>query len=91
MSNSDFETLVHLCLESDSILIDGKGFKQQSGLAMGNNLAPVLAIIYMNEIDQQITTKTNGLVILKRYIDDYFAFILSRQISGEWRQTPDDC
>ena len=67
MSNSDFETLVHLCLESDSILIDGKGFKQQSGLAMGNNLAPVLAIIYMNEIDQQITTKTNGLVILKRY------------------------
>ena len=83
MSNSDFETLVHLCLESDSILIDGKGFKQQSGLAMGNNLAPVLAIIYMNEIDQQITTKTNGLVILKRYIDDYFAFILSRQISGD--------
>ena len=45
MSNNDFETLVHLCLESDSILIDGKGFKRQSGLAIGNNLAPVLAII----------------------------------------------
>ena len=42
----------------------------------------------MNEIDHQITTKTNGLVILKRYIDDYFAFILSRQIPGD---THDDC
>lgn len=83
MSNNDFETLVHLCLESDSILIDGKGFKQQSGLAMGNNLAPILAIIYMNEIDCQIIDKTDGQVILKRYIDDYFAFILSRQISGD--------
>ncbi len=53
MSSNDFETLVHLSLESDSILIDGKSFKQQSGLAMGN----VLAIIYMNEIDCQIPTK----------------------------------
>ena len=39
MSNNDFETLVHLCLESDSILIDGKGFKQQSGLAMAKAFA----------------------------------------------------
>jgi hypothetical protein len=65
---------------------DGKGFKQQSGLDMANNLAPALAIIYMNEIDCQITTKTNGVVILKRYIDDYFAcnlYYRSRQISGD--------
>ncbi len=30
-----------------------------------------------------ITEKFNGLVNLKRYIDDYFAFLLSRQISFE--------
>jgi hypothetical protein len=45
LSDKDFEELVRLCLTSDSILIGNKSYKQQSGLAMGNNLAPILAII----------------------------------------------
>jgi hypothetical protein len=53
LSDEDFEELVRLCLKSDSVLIDNKGYKQQSGLAMGSNLAPILAIIYMNEIDNK--------------------------------------
>jgi hypothetical protein len=49
LSNEDFEELVRLCLKSDSVSIGNKGYKQQSGLVMGSNLAPILAIIYMNE------------------------------------------
>ena len=52
MSGKDFEALVRLCLTSDTVLINGKGYKQKSGLAMGNNLAPMLAIIYMNGLDK---------------------------------------
>jgi hypothetical protein len=38
----------------------------------------------MNDLDSQILEKTDsGYVILKRYLDDYFAFLLSKCISGE--------
>ena len=83
LSDEDFEELVRLCLKSDSVLIDNKGYKQQSGLAMGSNLAPILAIIYMNEIDNKILEVSNGCVTLKRYIEDYFAFLLSKEFTGE--------
>ena len=75
LSDDDFDTLVRLCLASDTIVIGDKGYKQISGLAMGNNVAPTLAIIYMNELDTRIVERSNGCAILKRFIDDYFVFL----------------
>jgi hypothetical protein len=40
-----------VCMISDSVLIGDTGYKQQSGLAMGSNLATILAITYMNELN----------------------------------------
>ena len=60
LSDDDFDTVVRLCLASDTIVIGDKGYKQISGLAMGNNLAPTLAIIYMNEPDTRIVERSNG-------------------------------
>ena len=48
LSDNDFESLLRLCLTSDVVLIEGTGYTQKSGFAMGNNLAPTLAIIYIN-------------------------------------------
>jgi hypothetical protein len=50
---------------------------------MGNNLAPTLAIIYMNELDTRIVERSNGCAILKRFIDDYFVFLLSQHFTGK--------
>jgi hypothetical protein len=61
-------------------LIGNMGYKQQSGLAMGINVAPILAIIYVNELDNKILEISNRF---KRYIDDYFAFLLSKEFTGE--------
>ena len=72
LSGKDFEALVRLCLTSDTVLINGKGYKQKSGLAMGNNLAPMLAIIYMNELDKLIIESCEGSLFLRRLIDDIF-------------------
>ena len=83
LSDEDFDKLIRLCLTSDNVLIGGNAYKQNSGLAMGNNLAPTLAIIYMNEIDFLITDGAGGRVKLKRFIDDYFAFLMSQEMSGE--------
>ena len=73
LDDSDFVSLVRLCLTSDVVLIDNRSFQQESGLAMGNNLAPTLAIIYMNKLDAGILSSFNdGALSLKRYIDDMF-------------------
>ena len=83
LSNHDFEQLIRLSLTSDNVLIGSKAYKQRSGLAMGNNLAPILAIIHMNELDDQILAKSNGCTTLKRYMDDYFAFLISKEFTAE--------
>jgi hypothetical protein len=44
LSDEDFEEIVRLCLISDTVLIGNNGYKQQSALAMGSNLATILAL-----------------------------------------------
>lgn len=73
ITTNDFRCLINLCLFSDSIFIGDKLFKQKGGLAMGNNLSPCLAIIFMNFIENQIILKSNKKIHLWfRYIDDIF-------------------
>ena len=48
LSNDDFVSLLRLCITSDVVLIEGNSYSEKCGLPMGNNLAPTLAIIYMN-------------------------------------------
>ncbi|XP_028407310.1 uncharacterized protein LOC114529943 [Dendronephthya gigantea] len=50
---------------------------------MGNNLAPMLAIIYMHSLDTLIIEKSGGSVSLKRYIDDIFAVLHSDRINAD--------
>jgi hypothetical protein len=82
MNIKNIVSYIH-ALEDDSILIGGECYKQKLGLAMGDNLALSLAIIYMKELDSLIVSKAKGQVILKRYVDDYFAFFLSGCLSAQ--------
>lgn len=81
MEDEDFETLTRLCLTSDNMLIGCENYKQKLGFVMSNNLAPSLAIIYINELDSLITSRVEYWVILKRYIGDYFALLFSSNLS----------
>ncbi|XP_028413908.1 uncharacterized protein LOC114536755 [Dendronephthya gigantea] len=79
----DFEKLLRLSITTDTVFIHEKGYHQKSGLAMGNNLAPMLAIIYMHSLDTLIIEKSGGSVSLKRYIDDIFAVLHSDRINAD--------
>ena len=83
LTGDDFEALLRLCITSDTILIDGKSYSQKKGLAMGNNLAPTLAIIYMNELDELLLEKSYGTILLKRFIDDVFAALVSQDMDAD--------
>ncbi|XP_068691180.1 uncharacterized protein [Montipora foliosa] len=72
LSDDDFVSLLCLCITSDVVLIEGTSHSQNSGLAMSNNLAPTLAIIYINNLDLEIQSSFNNSVHLKRYFDDMF-------------------
>ena len=73
ITDCDFQSLLKLCIFSDKILINNILYKQKSGLAMGNNLSPILAIIYMHHIEQQIIKSSdNQIKLWLRYIDDIF-------------------
>ena len=67
---------------SDTVLIHEKGYKQKSGLVMGNNLALMLAITYMNELDEVIES-CKGSLFLRRQIDDIFIAWTSNSITSD--------
>ena len=67
----DFEKLLKLTNTFDAVLIEDKQYKQKHGVAMGNNLSPLMAIIYMNYIEHEIR-KRPDVLYWKRYIDDIF-------------------
>jgi len=68
---SDFRKLLELTLTSDIILLNGKFYRQMSGVPMGGNLSPILAIIYVSIIEQSFINNSN-IYFYKRYIDDCF-------------------
>lgn len=73
---SILQDLFRLAFSSDTIMIDGKFYRQKSGLSMGNSLSPVAAIIYMNDVESKIRISTyDNLLFWKRYIDDIFFII----------------
>ena len=77
LHTEDFKSLIKLSISSDIIVINNKIHKQKSGLAMGNNLSPLLAIIYMHYIEKKIQDQANSKIFVwLRYIDDIF-FITS--------------
>jgi hypothetical protein len=52
-------------------------YVQHNGVAMGSQLDPLLADIFLVHLEKQLLTQlqTHGLVVWKRYVDDTFAII----------------
>ena len=68
-----FKQLLVLATTSDVVEIRGALFRQRNGLAMGNNLAPCLAIIYMNALEEKLRSLPESRILAwHRYIDDVF-------------------
>uniref|UniRef100_A0A7I4Z1G1 Reverse transcriptase domain-containing protein n=1 Tax=Haemonchus contortus TaxID=6289 RepID=A0A7I4Z1G1_HAECO len=70
LSVSQVMTLVKKCLDCSIFRWSGRYFKQVRGLAMGQRLAPVLAIAYMSKIEKPVLDRRP--VLYCRYVDDCF-------------------
>ncbi|XGW22287.1 hypothetical protein V3C99_004927, partial [Haemonchus contortus] len=69
-SRSEVKDLIEAALECNIFCFDNKFYKQKRGLAMGNRVAPVLAVIFLDHIEK--SSLTSGILFYKRYIDDVF-------------------
>ncbi|VDO64369.1 unnamed protein product [Haemonchus placei] len=69
-SLSELKDLIEAALECNIFCFDNKFYKQKRGLAMGNRIAPVLAVIFLDHIEK--SSLTSGILFYERYIDDVF-------------------
>uniref|UniRef100_A0A7I4XUG3 Reverse transcriptase domain-containing protein n=1 Tax=Haemonchus contortus TaxID=6289 RepID=A0A7I4XUG3_HAECO len=67
---SEIKDLIEAALECNIFYFDNKFYKQKLGLAMSNRIAPVLAVIFLDHIEN--SSLTSKILFYKRYIDDVF-------------------
>ena len=70
LSISCIMTLLNECLMCNVFRWSGQYYKQVRGLAMGQRLAPVLAVAFMSKVEEPVLGRTP--VLYCRYIDDCF-------------------
>ena len=76
LSRANFKILLEMCTKEMHFSFNNCIYKQVNGVAMGSPLGPVLANIFMVELENTIIPKLNGkLSLWYRYVDDTFTFI----------------
>ena len=72
----EMRELLYLCTKNAHFTLNSKTYLQVDGVAMGSLLGPVLANIFMVEIERNIIpTLSNDISLWKRYVDDTICFI----------------
>ena len=74
--------LIYLCTKNVHFTLNSKTYVQIDGVAMKFPLGPVLANIFMVELEQNIIpTLSKDISLWKRYVDDTICFVNSNRIS----------
>ncbi|EYC09600.1 hypothetical protein Y032_0059g2956 [Ancylostoma ceylanicum] len=69
-SAGDITIMIEAVLSCNVFRFGNKLFEQIRGLSKGNRIAPLLAIIFLDQIEKM--SLTSGILLYKRYIDDVF-------------------
>ena len=72
VTEQEIEQGLNLILKNNLIKFENQTYLQNKGVSMGNRLAPLIAIIFMNNLETTaLNTADNVPILFKRYIDDY--------------------
>ena len=83
LSRHEFKRLLELCTKDMHFSFNEEIYKQINGVAMGSPLGPVLANIFMVELENNIIPSLNDKVSLWfRYVDDTFTFIKKGEVEN---------
>ncbi|XGW05094.1 hypothetical protein V3C99_015904 [Haemonchus contortus] len=81
LSKVHIMTLIKECLNCNIFKWSGKYFSQNRGLAMGQRLAPVLAICFMSRVERPVIARMP--IMYCRYIDDCCVITSTQQEMDE--------
>ncbi|CAF4600906.1 unnamed protein product [Rotaria sp. Silwood2] len=82
------KTLLDLSLRDSTFRFQNKIYKQIDGVAMGNPLAPIIADLWMQKIEEKLNRfSTNKPMIWLRYVDDIFCiFTIPKEKINEFHK-----
>ena len=76
LNREELKKLLQLCTKEMHFQYDGKIYRQVNGVAMGSPLGPVLANIFMVELEKSLVpTMQEEVALWFRYVDDTFTFV----------------
>ena len=78
----EMKELLYLCTKNAHFTLNSKTYVQIHGVAMGSPLGPVLANVFMVELEQNfIPTLSKDISLLGRDVDDTICFVNSSCIN----------
>ena len=83
LKREELKHLLELCTKEMHFTFNGETYKQVDGVAMGSPLGPVLANVFMVELETKLVPTLNDKIALwQRYVDDTFTFIKNDEIEN---------
>ena len=76
-NREELKQLLTIATADTHFSFNGQHFRQHNGVAMGSPLAPILADIFMNNLEQTLMDRLEnaGVMWYRRYVDDTFVLI----------------
>ena len=86
LKRKEMKELLEICTKELHFSFNGKMYKQVDGVVMGNPLGPVIANIFMVELENsKVPTLSSMLKKWMRYVDDTVSFVKEDQIENVLR------
>ena len=83
IKRKDMKELLLLCTKNVHFTFNGEFYVQLDGVAMGSPLGPVIAGIFMTELEKHtLPFLSNDLTFWRRYVDDTICFIKKTSIKA---------
>ena len=83
MSVDHIISLLECCLRSTYFTLKGRFYEQQEGAAMGSPISPIVANLYLEDLETKAIQSAQNLPSFwRRFVDDTLTIIKSSQIEG---------
>lgn len=73
-------TVAEVCMNQNYFVFRGKFYKQTFGLSMGSKLSPLLADVFMSDLESELENEKLFPRVWWRYVDDIFALLKERYL-----------